>query len=60
LLAINWLDPEQLKMAIQDVSEWKKPKEAEESILLLDARISNEYVRYVAVQNLQTITDKSL
>ena len=60
LMAINWIDPEQVLIVLKELHEWKKPDNVEEYVPLLDVRFHNEYVRTYAVENLSKLTDKDV
>lgn len=54
------LDPDQVKIVLKELQEWKLPENVEEFVPLLDVRFHNEYVRSFAVQNLEKLTDRDL
>ncbi|KAL4497869.1 hypothetical protein ABPG72_000624 [Tetrahymena utriculariae] len=59
LLAVDWLDPEQVKEAILMLKKWS-PLQPEDALPLLDAHISNEIVRLYAVERISTFSDDEI
>jgi len=60
LSAINWLNPEHVKIVLQEINEWNLPEQLEEFVILLDVRFHNEYVRKYAVKHMEKMTDKEM
>ncbi|EGR27401.1 phosphatidylinositol- -diphosphate 3-kinase, putative [Ichthyophthirius multifiliis] len=59
LLAINWLDPEQVREAHNMLKHWT-PLSPEDALPLLDANFANECVRLYAVERISTFSDDEL
>lgn len=59
LCAINWLDPDQRKIAHEMIRKWGLIT-PEDALCLLDAPFADEMVRLYAVQRLSTMTDDTL
>lgn len=50
LMAVDWLNPEEVAMVIEILPEWSLPEKAEEFVPFLDVRFHNEFVRCYAVK----------
>ena len=54
------LDPEQVKIVLEEIPFWKLPDNVEEFVPILDVRFHNEFVRSYAVKNLEKMTNKDV
>ena len=59
LQAIDWGDPEQVKIVLEILPKWAEPT-IDEAVMLLDSRFPNEWCRYYVVTLLEKSSDKTL